>query len=169
MVGRHAKGNAGVADLALGTNEPLGERGLRDEERTRDLTGLEARNLAQRQGDARFGREGRMAAREDEAQAFVGNRAHVVLLLGSKLLEAREELGLARQRPFAADAIDRTVPRGRDDPRSRVARGAVLRPPFERARERFLDSILGELKVPENTDEDRDRTSPLLAEDRVDG
>ena len=110
-----------------------------------------------------------MAAREDETQSLVGDRAHLFLLVGPKLLESGEQLGLAGERPFAPDPIDRAVARRRDDPRAWIARGAVPRPTFERGRERVLNRVLRELEVTEDADEDRNGTSPLLAEDRVDG
>ena len=118
VVGRDAERDARVADLPLRAHEPLRERRLRDEERARDLRRAQTADLVQRQRDARLGRERGVAAGEDEAQPLVGDRAHVVLLLGSQLLESREELGLPRERALAPDAVDRAVSRRRDDPRA---------------------------------------------------
>jgi hypothetical protein len=109
-----------------------------------------------------------MAAREDEAEPLVGNRAHVVVLLHPELLETREQLGLARERSLPPDAVDCTVARRGDDPRAGVAGRAVARPALDRGRKGVLYRILGELEVAEDTDEDRDCTPPLLAEDGVD-
>ena len=41
-------------------------------------------------------------------------------------------------------------------------------PALEGCREGVLNRVLGELEVAEDADEDRDRTSPLLAEDGPD-
>src|SRR5215207_1067575 len=109
-----------------------------------------------------------MAAGEDEAQPFVGDRAHVVLLLGSKLLQAGEQLGLSREGALAADAVDRAIPRGGNDPRGRVARRPVARPALECGRERVLHRVLGELEVAEDADQNRDGASPFLAEEGLD-
>ena len=86
MVGRDAERNARVADLPLRPHESLRQRRLGDEERARDLGRLKAADFAERQGDSRLRRERRMAAGEHQAQPLVGDRAHVVVLLGSKLL-----------------------------------------------------------------------------------
>ena len=105
-----------------------------------------------------------MAAGEDERQPLVGDRAHVLVLAG-ELLEPCEQLGLAFERPLAPDPVDRPVARRRDDPGAGIARHAVHRPALERRGEGVLHSVLGEVEVAEDADEDRDRTSPLLAED----
>ena len=78
----------------------------------------EAGHLAQRERDARLDRECGVAAREEEREPLVGDRAHVGVLLDGNVLEAREELRLAHERPVTADPVDRAVPRGRDDPRA---------------------------------------------------
>jgi hypothetical protein len=108
-----------------------------------------------------------MAAGEDEREPLVGDRAHLVLLVG-ELGEPGEELRLPLEGAVAADPVDRAVPCRRDDPRTGVPRRAVPRPALERRRERVLYGVLGEVEVAEDADEDRDGTSPLLAEDRRD-
>ena len=50
-VGRHAVGNAGVPDLALGPDDPLGHRRLGNEERPRDLRCLQPAEQPQGQRD----------------------------------------------------------------------------------------------------------------------
>ena len=134
----------------------------------RDLAGLQTRHLAQRQCDLSFRAQRRMTAREDEAEPLVWDRAHVVLLLGAELFETREQLGLARERSFTPDPVDRTVARRCHDPRPGVPRHAVLRPALERLREGVLHCVLGKLEVTEDADENRDGTSPLLPEDGLD-
>ena len=63
-----------VADLALGAHQALGERRLRHQEGTRDLGRAQPAQKAQRQGNLRVRREGRMAAGEDQAQPVVLDR-----------------------------------------------------------------------------------------------
>ena len=74
----HAVRNAGVADFALGAHQPLGHRGLRDEKRPRDLVRFEAAQRPERQRDLRLRRQRRVAAREDQAKAIVGDVAGIV-------------------------------------------------------------------------------------------
>jgi hypothetical protein len=85
VVRGHAKGDARLADAPLGAHEPLRKRRLGDEEGARDLTRGEAGHLAQREREARLGRQRGMAAGEDEREPLVGDRAHVILLGGQGL------------------------------------------------------------------------------------
>ena len=112
---RDAVGDPGVADLALGPDEALGEGRFRDEERPGDLGRRQAAERAQRQRHPRVHRERRMAAGEDEAQAVVGDRRIGVLrrapdpMASSSRLDARlaaERLGLLDQ-ALAAGAAGR--------------------------------------------------------------
>src|SRR5207244_1483893 len=82
--------------------------------------------------------------------------------------DASELLGLLSKDPVAPDAVDRAIPRGRDDPRAGVPRHTVPWPPLEGCRERVLDGVLGQLEVTESAGEDRDRMSPFLAEGLLD-
>src|SRR5512133_154295 len=168
MIGRDAEGNPGFANLPLRSHQPLGKRRLVDEERARDLVRLQTRDLAERQGDLRLGCEGRVAAGEDEAKAFVGDRAHAVFFLGAQALESCEQLGLACERALAADPVDRAVAGRRDDPCTGIARRALSRPALDGRREGVLHRVLGALEVTEDADENGNRTSPLLAKDGVD-
>ena len=74
-----AVGDPGVADLLLGPDQALSQGRLRDEERPGDLRGRQPTQRPQGQRDLGLDREGRVAAGEDEAQAIVGDRAHLVL------------------------------------------------------------------------------------------
>ena len=94
VVRRHAERDAGLADLALRAHEPLRERRLGNEERARDLRRGQARDHAQRQGDADVGRKRRVAAGEDQLQALVG-RAQVVLL-GTSISSRRASSSVLR-------------------------------------------------------------------------
>jgi hypothetical protein len=97
----------------------LRERRLRNDERARDLLRRQAADEAQRQRDLRVGGEGRVAAREDQLEAVVGDRS---LLVVRKLRRPREQLRLPRERLLAPDPVDRAVSRRGDDPRARVRR-----------------------------------------------
>jgi hypothetical protein len=71
---------------------------------------------------------------------------------------------LDRERAIAVDPVDRPVARGRDQPRARVARGAVARPALGRDRERLLRGFLGEVEIAEEADQRGQDAAPLLAE-----
>ena len=155
-----AQRNPRIPDLPLRAHEPLRERRLGNEETAGDLRRRETADEAQRQRDLRVRGERRMAAGEDQLEAFVGDG----LLRGlGKLFGAGEQLGLARERLVAPDAVYRAVARGRDDPRTGIRRHAVQRPPLRSANERVLNRVLGEVEITEDAAEDRDRLRPLIA------
>ncbi len=80
------------------------------------------------------------------------------------------ELGRERaQCTLAPEPVDRAVARDGDDPRQRVARGAVARPARGRGRERLLDRLLGDVPVPDGADQRGDRAPEVLAERALDG
>ena len=115
-----------------------------------------------------------MAAHEDEAQALVGDLVHVVLLgplrpgrLGGRQ-QPRELLELLAPSPLTAQAVDRPVASGDEDPGSGIRRHAVPRPATKRDDERLLHGILCEVDVAERPHERRDRPPRLLAEEAGD-
>src|SRR5262249_17790647 len=110
------------------------------------------------------GREGRVAAGEDQAESLVGHR-FVVVFLGWELGEPLEELGLAGKGALAADPVDRSIAGGRDQPGRRVARRSLARPAFDGGGERVLEGVLGKLEVAEDADQGREDAAPLLADD----
>ncbi len=131
---RHAVGDAGIVDLALGPDEPLGECRLRDEEGAGDLRCGEAAQGPERERDATVHRQGRMAAGEDQPQSVV----HVVVRRLSAATSgldrgkvrfdggfARELIRLVPEPSAAAQSVDRPVARGRRDPGARVVRYAA--------------------------------------------
>ena len=71
---RHPEGDARIADLALRAHQALCHRRLGYEEGARDLGSGEAGERAQRERDLRVHRERRVAAREDQLEAFVSER-----------------------------------------------------------------------------------------------
>jgi hypothetical protein len=117
-----------------------------------------------------------MAAREDQAQPVVAHRALVGRLLGARnpfdwLVAGVQQrrLGVALiARGFAAQAIDRPVAGGGDDPPGRARRQPFGRPAPDGDRERVLDRFLGDVDVAEDADQDRHGASVLLAEHTLD-
>ena len=113
-----------------------------------------------------------MAAREDQAETVILDRAVVgahVMLLGVDAHELGEAAGPLRQRPIAAQAIDRPPARRDGDPRARVGRHAVARPGGHGGGEGVLHRVLGELEVADVPDQGREDRRSLLAEGTLDG
>jgi hypothetical protein len=79
-----------------------------------------------------------------------------------------EQSRLRRERAVAAEAVDRAVPRRRDQPRARVRGRPLLRPPCSGDRERLLGGFLGEIEVAEEADQRGEDAPPLVAEDLLD-
>ena len=73
VAARDLEGHARLGERPLGPHDALRDRRLRDEERARDLLGRQAAEQAQRERDARLGREDRVARGEDEAQQVVAD------------------------------------------------------------------------------------------------
>ena len=106
-----------------------------------------------------------MAAREDELEPLVRDRRLVHLVL-RRFLHV-EQAGLRGEGAVAADAVDRAVSRGRDEPRARVRGRSVAWPALGRDRERLLGGFLGEVEVAEEADQACEDAAPLVAEDLV--
>ena len=179
VVRRDAVRDPRVADLALRPDEPLGERRLGHEEGPGDLGRREPAERPQRQRHPRVHRQGRVAAREDQPQPVVCDRAHAGLPFDGRVRVDRFELRLDRrvaleqllllgEPPPAPQPVDRPVAgRGRD-PRAGVVGHAARGPRLQRGDERVLDRLLGEVEVAEDADQRRDRPALLLTEDTVD-
>ena len=167
---RHAVGDPGGLDLALGAHEALRHRRLGDEEGARDLLGRQPAEQAQGERHLRLRGERRVAAGEDEAKPVV---LHGSRLLGHAgiVVAGREHRHLAEQfasTRLAAQAVDGTVAGGRRDPAARVGRQAVARPLAQGDGERLLHRILGDVDVAEDADQGGHRSAGLLAEDPAD-
>jgi hypothetical protein len=63
----------------------------------------------------------------------------------------------------AADAVDRPVPRRRNEPRARVVGRAVSGPALGGDRERLLRGFLGEVEVAEEADQCCEDAAPFVA------
>jgi hypothetical protein len=113
-----------------------------------------------------------VAGREDQPQPLVRDRGHQ-FLVGRLVAAERAQLGLERAAPsrpaaFGADAVERAVARGGDDPGRGVVGQAVARPALQRGQERVLDRLLGAVQITEDAGEDGDRPSRLAPEQAVD-
>src|SRR5439155_26656672 len=143
---RHALGAARELepDVRLGegplrADDPLGDRGDRDEESPRNLLSRQTSEDAKREGDPCVLREHRMAGHEDEAEEIVPDllvdrSVHIKASL-SPLDIASELFVLALERLAAPDQVDRAVLRGPHQPGARLLRNAGGRPLLERGDE----------------------------------
>jgi len=164
---RHAVGDPGEFDLALGTNESLRHRRFGHQEGSCDLLGRQAAEQSEGERHLRFCGESRVAAGEDEAKPVVLHGSH---LLGHTrvVIATREHRHLAQQfqsTRLAAQAVDGAVAGSRRDPAARVGRQADARPLAQGDGERLLHRILGEVDVTEDADQGGDGSARLLAED----
>ncbi len=91
------------------------------------------------------------------------------VFLGLDASELGEPLGPVGERAVAAQAVDRPAARGDGDPRAGVGGDAVARPGRDRAGERVLNGVLGELEVADVADQRRQHGRALLAERPLDG
>ena len=138
---RDLEGDARLGQRALGADDALGDGRLGDEEGARDLLGRQAAEQAQRERDARLGREHRMAGGEDQAQQVV---ADVVVERGVEIRRGLLLLGLELAAELArACARASLLRRSRSIARCLavamsqapgLSRDARLRPPLERER-----------------------------------
>jgi hypothetical protein len=167
VLGRHPEGDPGGLDLALGPHQPLGHGRLGDQEGAGDLAGGQAAERPQGEGDLRLGGQRGVAAGEDELQPLVGKRRRVHLFL--RRLRHLQQAGLGGQGAVAADAVDGAVARGGHQPGARVGGGPVLGPALRGDREGLLGGFLGEVEVAEEADHRSQHTSPLVAEDLLEG
>ena len=155
--------DAGVADLGLGADEPLGHRRGRHEEGPSDLVRLQAAQRAEREGDLRLGGQCRVAAGEDQPEQVVRDLRRIVVGRRDDGVRAGAavRLDLLRETRPAADAVDRLVPGGLDDPRAGRSRDTLARPLRHRAREGFLGRLLGQVEVADEPDERGDDPAPV--------
>ena len=155
-----------VPDLALGSHQSLRHGRLRHKEGSRDLGRAQTAQEPEGQRHLHTCCERRVTAGEDQPQTIVLHRALLDRLLGC-MQERR--LGVAIiARGLAAQAVDRSIPSGGDDPARRRRRQSAVRPPRHRDRERLLDRVLGDVEIPEDAGQDGHRPPVLLAEDKLD-
>src|SRR5919201_4739482 len=107
-----------------------------------------------------------MAAGEDQLQPLVGKRPLLHLVLHG--LWNLEQACLRDQGAITAKPVDRSVACRRDQPRGRIRRSPVARPPLCRNCKRLLRGFLGEIEVAEEADQRGDNTPPLVPKDLFD-
>ena len=129
---------------------------LRHEERPCDLGDRQTSDRAQRQRHPGGERQGRVAAREDQAQAIVVD-VRGFRRLGSRAQHPKRRLFGSRR----AQPVDRAVARRGGQPCRRAIRDAVLRPAHERRREGVLGRVLGDRPVARAPDQPRDDPGPV--------
>ena len=149
----------------LGAHDPLGHR-RPGQEGAGDLLGGEAAHLTQRHRDLGVGRQGRMAAGEDEAQPVV-LEALVVLVGGPAAAPVRRLAEQAVEPGTSPEPIDRLEAAGRDEPGAGLA---ACRPGASStaATEGVLENLLGEVEVAQQADQggqDLARLGPVEAVD----
>jgi hypothetical protein len=76
-----------------------------------------------------------------------------------------EQARLRGERAVAPDAVDRTIASGCHEPRARILRRPLARPPGGGDREGVLSGFLGEVEVAEEADQRGEDATPLFAED----
>ena len=169
--GGHAVGDAGVPDLALGPDDPLGHGRFRHEERPRDLRRLEPAEQPEGQRDLGGLVQRRMAAGEDQLEPVIGHGLLLEAEFRPRRVGAiqvmRLRVPLVTDR-LAAQPVDGPVAGSRDDPRARIGRQALRRPPGGRHGERVLDRFLGGVDIAEKADQGSDAAAVLTAEDSLD-
>ena len=111
-----------------------------------------------------------MAAREDQLQALVRDRAvvEVDVIHGRDQLIGLQQPRLVLKRPLASHAVDGAVAPGRHQPRHGVLRRPVAGPPLGGDRKRLLGGLLGQIHVTEEADQGRQNAAPLALEDLLD-
>ena len=156
-----AQVDAGRDDLALGADDPLGERLLVDEERARDLRCGETDDRAQGERQPGLRREGRVAAGEQEGEPVVGGRYAVISL-------ARRGLGEQLGRPLAsasgAEQVHGVALSGGGQPGARPVRRTVAAPARQCLDDRALHRLLGDVEVAEAAVQGGHQPARLLAD-----
>ena len=111
-----------------------------------------------------------MAAREDQPQALIGDRAVLRLLVGGGVdaRQLRQSRCAVGQRAVAPQAVDR-APAGRGHEPGGGARGdAVARPRRHGRRKRILKRVLRQLEIAQLADQRGKHSGALLPERALD-
>ena len=137
----------------------------------RDLRRGEPAHRAKRERDLDLRRKRLMAAGEDQPEHVVVERGCVFDLVAERGVVdqlMRQRVLLAAERDLPADAIDRLVARDIDQPGARIGRRRRGRPALERHGKGFLQHILGQIEIADETDQRRQRATGLVTEDSFD-
>src|SRR6185437_8295166 len=135
-------------------------------ERVRHLGRGEASEQPQGEGNLSRGGQGRVTARKDESQAVV---LHGGVLLG--FLWSEHLCGLlvpTLARSLAAEAVDRPVAGGRDDPSRRAGGQPGGWPSLHRLDKSVLNGFLGGANITEGANQHRHRPAVFLTEYTLD-
>ncbi len=168
------EGDTRLGERALGPYDPLRDGRLPDQERPRDLLGLQPPEQPQREGDPRLGGEHRVARGEHQAQQVVLDVAVQggvqvglgALSLGPQLVA--QLFDLAFQPLFAADEVDGAALADGHEPGARIVWDAGLGPLLQRGDQSVLRELLGEADVSHDACETGDHPGRLDPPDRVD-
>ena len=171
---RHLIGNPGIADLGLGAHQTLRHGFFRYQKRFGDFRGRKPADRSQRQRNLRLARQGRMAARENQAQHIVRQPVVFRCIFGKPLSdpEIRHEvsfdlLALGQEAHVAPQAVDRFMAPDIDQPSPRICGDTFARPLRERRREGILHGIFGELEIADEPNESGQHAATLVAEQQV--
>jgi len=165
----HLVGDARIADLALGANQPLRQSGFRQKEGASNLGGRKAAKGAQGQSDLRLAIERGVTTGENQPQPVVrkcGWRRHRVLIDGDRdfLLQ---KFVLFVPRALAPGHIDQLAMSGGHDPRGRVLRDPTVGPMPQRRRQGVLHRLLGAVERAAQPDQAGDDPAMLVAKHRL--
>ena len=149
--GRHVERQPLIANLPLRAHEPLRDRRLVGEERSRDLAHAEAADGLQAERHARVARQRRMTAHDDHAQLVVPQLFFRVRFGRGACGRSRQlrddRVSFVAESLVAADRVDGDVVRDAEEPPGGIVRRALVRPRLERADHRLLHRLLGERDV----------------------
>jgi hypothetical protein len=129
-----------------GPQQPLGHRGLGDQEGGGDLRRAQAADGAQRECDLRLARQRGVAAGEDHPEEFVVSVLGAVIGVADGRREQRE---LVPAGPGPAEPVDRLSASGGGQPAAAVGRDLAVPPVLDRLDEGVLYRILGQPHVAE--------------------
>ncbi len=150
---RHPVGNVRLGDLGLGPADALTDRGLGDQEHAGDVDRRQPADGAQGQRDLRLGRQRRVAAGEQQAQAVIATVSFVVVGCSAVGQQAECLLLLRRTLGLTTKAIDRLVARHRGQPGARPIGNAVPAPRVGGHDNSVVQRILGPVDVSCQADE----------------
>jgi hypothetical protein len=173
--GRHPVRDRGVADLALGADDPLRHGRLGHQQRAGDLGRGQPGQRPQRERDPRLERQRRVAAREDEPEPVIADAAAVGLgqvptrRIGASRLEQGRLAQLGGLVGAAAQHVDRAVAGGGGQPGAGTDRHPVTLPRLQGAGERVLRALLGQVPVAGDRDQRGDDLAPLGREGGAEG
>jgi hypothetical protein len=171
MTSRNLERDLLLGQRPLGPDDPLGDRGLRGQERPGDLVGRQAADQAQRERRAGLGLQHGMAGDEDEPQQVVAD-----VVIDVRLLERlRVRFHVA---PYflefllvpgaAPDQVDGPVLGRRHQPGAGPVRDTPDGPLFQRDHQGVLGEFLRGAHVPGDPGQGRDEAGRLDPPDRLD-